>query len=300
MIKHVTIIGHGAIGSLWAYYLQQIGLKVSLVGRAKLTKKITLDVKQPNGKVSQATFDYFAAQLPQKNDLVLVTTKAYQVQQALAPLLDQLTDTPIVLLHNGMGCIELLQLPSSQPVLLATTSHGAFKSDADTLCHTGVGTTFIGSYQACDNQQTKMIANLLNQALPTVEYCANIERALWQKLAINCAINPLTAIHQCQNGQLAQAQYQNSIEMVCREISLITERLQLNLSYHQLRQCVDEVIGKTAKNYSSMYQDIANNRPTEIDFINGYVVSEGKRLGILTTKNEALWLEVKQLEALEG
>lgn len=300
MIKHVTIVGHGAIGSLWAYYLQKIGLKVSLVGRAKLAKKITLDVKQPNGKVSQATFDYFAAQLPQKNDLVLVTTKAYQVQQAIAPLLDQLATTPIVLLHNGMGCVEQLELPSSQPVLLATTSHGAFKSDAHTLRHTGAGITFVGSYQACDEQHTLVIANLLNQALPSVEYCHHIERALWQKLAINCAINPLTAIHQCQNGQLAQAQHKNDIDMVCQEISVITERLQLNLSYLQLRQCVDDVIGQTSKNYSSMYQDIANNRPTEIDFINGYVVREGERLGIMTTKNEALWLEVKQLEALGG
>jgi len=300
MIKYITIIGHGAIGSLWAYYLHQLGLKVSLVGRSSQPREINLTVKLANGQTDAVTLDYYQGQLPTHNDLVLVTTKAYQVKCALAPFLSQLNSTPIVLMHNGMGSVETLALPASQSVLLATTSHGAFKADSATLCHTGLGTTFIGCYQGVSIKQAQDIATLLGQALPTVSYCDSINRALWLKLAINCAINPLTAIEQCRNGQLSAADYKTSIDQVCQEISLVTAQLQLNLDYQEIRDNVDDVIARTASNYSSMYQDILNQRQTEIEFISGYVVTQGERLGIATPKNKALLQAVKLLESKQN
>lgn len=296
MIKHITIIGQGAIGSLWAYYLDKAGLKVTLVGRARLARVMTLTVTLPQGDIAQIELDYLSQQLPERNDLVLVTTKAYQVRQALGPVLAQLTSTPVILLHNGMGSVEQLALKPSQPVLLATTSHGALKTADHAIAHTGLGQTFIGRYQGITAVKGKKIAQLLNQALPRVEYCDDIERALWQKLAINCAINPLTAIEQCRNGQLTKAKYKTTIDGVCNEISQITAKLQLDLSFDVIRQGVDDVITNTANNYSSMYQDIANKRPTEIEFITGYVVRQAERLGLTAPQNNQLWLKIKALE----
>jgi len=300
MIKHVTIIGHGAIGSLWAYYLNKSGLQVSVVGRSANSPKISLKVELPNLTHDVVTLDYYQQQLPPRYDLVLVTTKAYQVPAALSPFLAQLATTPIVLLHNGMGSVERLTLAPSQSIMLATTSHGAFKADPTTLCHTGLGETFIGRYQGISTAQTQAIATLLDRALPKVSYCQDIKRALWQKLAINCAINPLTAIEQCRNGQLSEARFQASIDQVCHEVSLLTAKLNIDLNYQEIRQSVNQVIAKTANNFSSMQQDIEHNRVSEIDFISGYVVSQGQSLGIETPKNKALWQAVKQLELSSG
>lgn len=60
---------------------------------------------------------------------------------------------------------------------------------------------------------------------------------------------------------------------------------------------VYDVVSKTANNSSSMRQDIKLNRPTEIDFINGFIVEQAKKLNIATPENEVLLAQVKQLSA---
>jgi 2-dehydropantoate 2-reductase len=47
---------------------------------------------------------------------------------------------------------------------------------------------------------------------------------------------------------------------------------------------------------SSTAQDIAKGRPTEIDHLNGYVMREGRRLGVATPVNTTLHALTKLLE----
>jgi len=44
---------------------------------------------------------------------------------------------------------------------------------------------------------------------------------------------------------------------------------------------------------SSTAQDLARGKPSEIDFLNGYVVRKGAELGIATPTNQALQVMVK-------
>ena len=48
---------------------------------------------------------------------------------------------------------------------------------------------------------------------------------------------------------------------------------------------------------SSMASDIAQHRRTEIDFINGYIVEMGHRMGIKTPANQYLTSQVKEIES---
>jgi 2-dehydropantoate 2-reductase len=57
------------------------------------------------------------------------------------------------------------------------------------------------------------------------------------------------------------------------------------------------VCRKTAKNVSSMLQDVRKKRRTEIDAINGAIVAMGRKLGIDTPENRRLCNQVKELEA---
>jgi 2-dehydropantoate 2-reductase len=41
----------------------------------------------------------------------------------------------------------------------------------------------------------------------------------WQKLAINCAINPLTALHKLKNGELAGPRFADALQQVCVEVA---------------------------------------------------------------------------------
>ncbi|NYY81077.1 hypothetical protein DMI65_06075 [Escherichia coli] len=82
----------------------------------------------------------------------------------------------------------------------------------------------------------------------------NIRAELWRKLAVNCVINPLTAILNCPNGELRH--HQQEIMQICEEVAAVIEREGHHTSAEDLRDYVMQVIDATAENISSMLQDI--------------------------------------------
>jgi 2-dehydropantoate 2-reductase len=58
-----------------------------------------------------------------------------------------------------------------------------------------------------------------------------------------------------------------------------------------------ETARRNAANYSSMYQDVAAGRPTEIEYINGYVLRQGRAHGLALPANEMLYGMIKLREA---
>jgi 2-dehydropantoate 2-reductase len=60
-----------------------------------------------------------------------------------------------------------------------------------------------------------------------------------------------------------------------------------------------DVAEKTAKNTSSMLQDVRAGRTTEIDYINGYIIRRGRELGIECINNKRLVQLVKNVEIID-
>ena len=303
----IDILGSGAIGCLWAGYLARQGHQIRLLGRRDIdSDRLSLTLTLRDNSDYRIDLPYATGpKLGQQPELLLVTTKAYQVADALAPWLEQqLPLPPIVLMHNGMGALAELSLPPAHPVLLATTSHGALMApntncapSARSVRHTGLGDSYLGLARgelALTRQQ--QIHHWQHQALPAVHWCDNIQHELWFKLAINCAINPLTAIHDCRNGALAAPQFDEQLQQICGEIAAIMQRLKLATTAAELRRRVDRVIALTAENYSSMHQDITHGRRSEIDYISGHVVREAERLSLPAPVNRQLWRQIKHME----
>ena len=287
MNKHIVIIGHGAIGLLWAHHLTATNHRVTLISRHKQLPESAQ--RFTNYQEQQGVHELaFAHALPHDADLLLVTTKSYQVAHALSPLLEDVT-VPIILLHNGMGAVDELALAAHHKVILATTTHGALHHD-NLLKHTGMGHTVIGNYQHVTAHELNFWRQLLNEALPPVNVHHNISQPLLLKLAINCIINPLTAIEQCKNGDLLATKYQSQIGKLIFEVQQVISHLDNTWPYTEqsLEEIIYDVIKATAENYSSMAQDVKFGRKTEIDYINGYLVRCGESLLIDVNEHKKL------------
>lgn len=294
MKQHIVIIGHGAIGLLWTHHFHQRGHKITLLTHRELLPNKQQSFEDFNGECNHSEFT-FAKSIPKNIDLILVTTKAYQVKTALSSWLNMIT-VPIIILHNGMGAVDGLILNGTHQVMLATTTHGALLTE-NTITHTGLGETVIGNYQQTTPEQLTKYQALLNNALPPVETHPTIQYPLLLKLAINCVINPLTAINQCKNGKLQGIEFQPQIDLIIKELQQVIPLLESTWDYTEdtLKEKIMSVVIATAENYSSMAQDVKFKRRTEIDFINGYVVREGKKLGFEMIENEKLWNSINAL-----
>ena len=226
-----------------------------------------------------------------------MTVKAWQVEQATQPLIPHLDeDTILLFMHNGMGAVDNIASSIEPfPVVFATTTQAAYKSTQNQVHHTGQGNTQLGGYNSKGNQ-CDFLADVLNHALPDAIWKDNILQALWSKLAINCAINPLTGLEQVKNGQLAKERYQPLINEIITEVVQVMVAENVQTSTESLRSIVEQVVHATAANNSSMKQDMFYQRKTEIDFITGHLLNTARKHGIATPVNQTLFSRVKQQE----
>jgi len=233
-------------------------------------------------------------------DVVVVCVKSYQLADTLKSINAKLhPDAAIICSHNGVVSKQCLiqAVGKNRNILLMLTTHGSKKTADNEITHTGAGRTDIGLLSgSLDEHKVQSFKALAEVLLPNALWQQDIEKLQWLKLAVNAVINPLTAIHNIDNGQVLNEQYQTIKENVLKELVQVAKQNGIQFSIDELKMTVDEVATKTASNCSSMRTDVLNQRATEIDTINGFIVEQGNQLGIETTENQKLWQAVKDME----
>ena len=284
------VLGAGSVGSLFAAYLHRAGAGVTLLPRQSADQgKRIIDNGPARG---QYTFDRSAHGDQQPIELLLVTTKAYDVTEALLSVKRRLQpDCAIVLLVNGMGLqAELAAVDLPGKLYVATTTEGAYREDDIRLTHAGTGATRVGR----QGEASPAWFGLWQAAISNCQWDTDIESALWLKLAINCAINPLTALHNCYNGELGEVPaLRGQVSALCAEIATVAQAAGYDQLASNLEAQVFEVIRGTANNRSSMLQDLRAGRRTEIDYLTGYLVRLADELNVPVPMNLKILTEVK-------
>jgi len=239
-----------------------------------------------------------------QTDLIIICVKYPQLGE-LCQQLSSLSagdkidgSIPILIMMNGMGVIEIVSsyFPNN-PVFQAVTTHGA-KFENNSLLHTGYGETQLGGYQSEKYEPIKdTLCNLLNTYLPKTIVSNNIEHTLWKKLLINAVINPLTTIHNVDNGQITSNQViKEKAYHLCQELSSLLCRLNAFEDSQQLFEQVCFIAKQTKNNTSSMLQDHLNRRKSEIDSITGYLLNRAKSMDIELPLHNKIYRKIKRLE----
>ena len=299
------LLGAGAIGCLWACQLRLIGHPVSLIvrnteGLARFTKPLSLEGLS---RADSLTLEAQTADTDQPIRQLLVCTKSYDSVEAIRSIHPRLAEGAcVVLLQNGMGqqqqVRELFDRTSGSNrirLYAATTTEGAYLENHNNrlrLVHAGRGESWYGPINSAAEQQGPLPLAELFELPIGGDYDPQISARLWQKLAINAAINGLTALHRCRNGELASnPDYHCQMAQLCAEI----EQLGQPLFNQPLIERATAVAQATADNYSSMLQDVRNHRRTEIDFINGFICHEAERIGLTLPYNRQLLEAIHRL-----
>lgn len=287
------VIGSGSIGSLLAARLSAGGVPVTLFGRTsphleRIASK-WLTVEEFEGSrltVRLRTATY--GQSLRRPALAIVAVKSWATEDALKPLLPALEQVEAVLtLQNGLGNASRLRalLPESARILTGVTTQAALRSDPGVVRDTGPGETWIGSEFAPDDPATtelvKRTAEMLSHSGWAASPAADILPHLWMKLAINAAINPLTALTRSMNGEVAgDPNLAQLAAYLASEAAAVAASLGIVLDRPVERAL--EVARATGQNRSSMLQDIEQARRTETDAISGAIHDLGEANGVNT------------------
>jgi 2-dehydropantoate 2-reductase len=135
---------------------------------------------------------------------------------------------------------------------------------------------------------------MLHRAKFKIKTVADLNALVWGKLAINAAINPLSALLRIPNGELLERPTARELMAeAARETARVAAAQGIRLPFDDPAAAAETVAARTASNRSSMLQDIRRGAPTEIDAINGAIVQAGQQVHVAAPTNRVLWQLVK-------
>ncbi|MFT7007944.1 MAG: 2-dehydropantoate 2-reductase [Colwellia sp.] len=299
---NIIVVGQGAIGLLWYHHLAISNAATNLALLASTQHNLAdahYHFIDHQGLAYQGEINYAYDEDIKNADIILLCVKSFQIGSALKHITPQLkATTSIILAHNGMG--TLAELPMSfikkHNIYALLTTHGCLRNAPLHITHTGIGITDIGlASGSVDIAEQQALTCLLNSALPSVKLHKNITEKQWLKLAINCVINPITALHDITNGQVNNDVFYVQIKEILTELVLVAESEGIHLNRDLLIKTVSQVATATAKNSSSMRCDVLAHKQTEINYINGYIHKLGIKHSIATPENTLLWQQVRNI-----
>lgn len=293
--SHIHILGAGALGTLYACRLSRTGRPLVMLVKPDRLETLAAGVYYRESEQASAKriFMSVADQVaPASVHHLILTTKAPDAAAAIAAWRPALADQAnVLMLQNGMGCqAEVAEyLGPQQTLVVGSVTEGAYLESPGRVIHAGVGETVLGHWSGPDIRAVAQWQNLLMVAGLEVSNVAEIRPILWHKLAVNAAINPLTALYECNNGGLASPDLKPKVEALNRETLALFKRLGIPLPAEGLQEMVERVIYATARNQSSMLQDVKAGRSTELRYITGALLRAAKALKVRLPHHEQVY-----------
>ncbi|MBN1153830.1 2-dehydropantoate 2-reductase [candidate division KSB1 bacterium] len=305
-VNAITIIGSGALASFYAGYLskqEKPGLAYHLTVYGTWKQQVDairskgLSIIEPDGTSHLYRFEITdrVDEIP-LSDIVMVLVKSYQTESKL-PVIDRILKPHgiCISLQNGLGNAEKIAArigPSR--TIIGITYQGVRTIRQGAIEHTGVGDTIIRT-DPINATPVGFIAACLNSSHIKTELSPNIDSHVWMKVAINAAINPLTALLEISNGELLEDQRLiDLMKKIIIETMTVAREFMVEIDADSLFAHLIHVCRQTTRNHSSMLQDFERGVETEIDSINGAIKHLGASRGIDVPVNRFLIEEINR------
>ena len=316
---NTLVVGAGALGGVITGRLLAAGVEVALATRDRasadrvLTRGIRItgvggDVVVDVKRVAPLS-DYTG----QSFDLILLATKA-QAAIELAPELVLLLAPGGTVLPIQNGAVPQLVADQigEESVLGGLSNLGATMIAHGEYEQRNAGHIVIGEIRGGDTERTIAVKQWLSQGI-SVRTTRNLRGSMWSKLLLNCSVTTVGAIAGCTMREYVQLPmgrdvfektYSEALDVVLAlgeqpETMLVDPIPPLRTGSKVTSQAYDgwyqQIIDCYGGIKPSMLQDFERGRPTEIDFLNGYVVRLGKQNGMSVVFNELIVLIVKAI-----
>ena len=300
----VTIVGCGAVGSLFAANLARLddvevwafdldrehvaainehGLRLSGAGEVV-------------GKLS-ATTD--AADLP-PSDFGIVATKCMHTAPAIEATAAAFANGSVCSVQNGVGNEEVLA-QHVERVIRGTTFPAGRVVEPGHVQWDVKGDTTIGPFEPspAPMADVEQLADACTRGGMPTHAVADARGPQWRKLIFNAATNPIGALTGLTHGRVVEdAGLRRLVSQLVDEGKAVAAAQGIELDADP-----EELIDHAARpdvaydHKASMLQDVEARRPTEIDYLNGGISRFGREQGVPTPMNDAVTALIKGLEA---
>jgi 2-dehydropantoate 2-reductase len=280
---HLARYGRAAVtlAGTWTAALEAIASRGIVVDEPSGVWSATVSVAPLAGPLAAADFVLVLVKSPRTPDVARTAARAL------------LPGSLVVTLQTGLGNRELLeeacgpdQVAVGVASLTATLLGPGELRDAP-------GRIILGTAPGAAR-----LAELVAASRLDAEVSAGIERIIWARLAVTCALNPLSALTGRTHGTLLETPEPcETLLAAAREVGAVAQVKGIDLGGDPAILAV-EAAESSAASRSGMSHDLERGARTEVDAQNGAVVLEGRRFGVPAPVNEYLWQRIREKERL--
>ncbi|MGA9474251.1 MAG: 2-dehydropantoate 2-reductase [Terriglobales bacterium] len=298
----ICIVGCGAVGSLFAAHLARQG--EAEVWVYDVWKEHVEAIRKNGLRLSGA--EEFTAKLNATGDpkeiprcdYGIVATKAIHTRSAIAQVAHVFDAASAVCsVQNGVGNEEIIA-EHVKYVIRGTTFPAGHPVAPGHIGFDIKGDTWIGPFEPTHTPMSKVeeLAGLVTRSGMNVIPLQDARGAQWTKLIFNAATNPVGALTLLHHGAATRFGPTGKLfNHLIEEGEAVAKALGIEL-HGDARALVQKGANAPGKHRASMLQDVLAKRQTEVDFMNGAIVEWGKKTGVATPLNQALWELIKGLE----
>jgi 2-dehydropantoate 2-reductase len=297
----VLVVGAGAIGGVTAARLARAGTDVMVLDtnheHVRLMRSPGLRYDEPDAS-SLVRLDAVesVAQLHGRFDYALVTLKAPYLEPALTPLVEDDVVQTYVCLGNGLVQETVEELVGAERLLVGTVEWGATNLGPGHLRQTTVAPFVLGEPDGSRSERLQRLADILRD-VAEVRVTDAIAGQVWSKLLLNSTFSGLAAVTGLlyrdiaadpvgqrlawmlwtEGYDVARACGVEPTDVIGVDPASLVVRSEADVP--TARAAVQALMARVGATKASMLQDLERGAVTEVDVINGGVVSSAERAG---------------------
>lgn len=293
-----AIIGTGGVGGFFGAKLHAAGEDVCFIARGShlaAMQRAGLTVQSPDG-ILHVPADRFSGDPSSagKADMILFCVKTYDSATAAHSMAPMLTHESLIIpLQNGVESEQILQrlisagtVYSGLAYVYSTITAPGFITEAGKPRKIQFGRLSGG---AADGRAAAVVDALLGAGIDA-EFLTDIRPALWKKLIFIAAVGGLTAVTRLTLGEiLAVPRTAALLEAAMRETDAVARASGVSLEPGHVDSMLEKLSSYSNDTRSSLYHDLANRKPLEIDVLSGAVMRYGAQAGVPTPVHEFLY-----------
>jgi len=296
----VAIYGTGGAGGYFGAQLARSGGDVTFIARGQHLKAIQahgLCVETPAGEIviqpAKATDDPMQIG---PVDVIFVGVKAWQVEEAAKDMRPMVgPQTFVVPLQNGVEASSQLAAALGAEHVLGGLC-GTFSWVAAPGRIRNIGTSSFIRFGELDNRRSgraEQLRQSFEKAGVKVDVPADIHKALWEKFLLVTSFGGVGAVSRAPIGVLrAMPETRLLLELCMQEASAVARAHRVLLNDTVVADTMKFIDSLAANATTSLQRDIADGKPSEIEFWNGSVVRQGQALGVPTPVHQFIYHSV--------
>ncbi|OHX52331.1 2-dehydropantoate 2-reductase [Planococcus salinarum] len=299
----ILIVGAGAIGGYFGGRLLEKGEDVTFLVRDRRKKELEstgLNIQSVNGDCGLTPQVITKDSEPQAYDVVLLSTKSYQLAGAIEDMRPFVGDTTMVLpLLNGMAHVgQLIEAFGGQSVIGGLCFVEATLDEGGTIVQTSPMNQLV--YGERSGEQTDRIRRLkraFDGTKADFVLSDKIDQEMWHKYLFITALSGITTLFEQPIGPIRNLDSgQRTIAALLKELETVMQAIGAPIEPGISDKLLEKVNSMGEGMKSSMQRDAEKGQPIEADHLQGYLLEQANDQGIAVPVLETIFTKLKLYE----